>query len=527
MKSDLQRSLNLLKVRFSIGGVLLLVAMIDLSIVWNHSIKEELALQATTFVRRTLSAGESRRVIESLNGVRLASFESITQFDRDGQRIVTLPPSIAPVAYAERGFWHKIIYAEDRTILFLDDEGENAVGSLSFEYLRFGLAHYAIGVWLILVSLLGVMLVNARQKVTKEFQREIELQNSKLIHDLIQKVRHNIRSPLAVLGAYFTAPKESGFDLKEQGQRAVRRIEEILSEMEEGNNPTTVKKVGTPEKALIEISMLAQQIVEEKKLIAPKIDFSFSASEGPIYAAISAMEFKTTLSNIIDNSVQAIVGNGFVKVRLEADGHLVSLEIVDSGCGIPKDLISSLTQKHFSHGKEDGSGLGLFYAQKLMDNSRGSLQIESEVDCGTTITLCFPQVTTPSWHCDEISLDGIKQVHVYDDQAIVLDLFRRKFSNLNADVRYHLVDKIEPLPRAAKNHIHFMDFDFGADKKNGLQIISESGVGKQTVLVTGHYDDPIIQAACLRAGCRLLQKDRISSIKIVERAMTIDSVASL
>jgi hypothetical protein len=60
-----------------------------------------------------------------------------------------------------------------------------------------------------------------------------------------------------------------------------------------------------------------------------------------------------------------------------------------------------------------------------------------------------------------------------------------------------------------------MDFDFGSGKRSGLQIISEAGIAKQTVLVTGHYDDPAIQSACATIGCRLLPKDRISSIKIV------------
>jgi signal transduction histidine kinase len=516
MKSDLQKSLNLLKIRFIVGGLLLLGAMVGLSVIWNGSIKRELAQQATMFVRSTLSAGEPRRVLESLNGVRLASFESITEFDQNGERMVTLPASIAPVAYKDRSLWHRIAYAETRTHLFLDDKGKNPMGSLSFVYSRFGLADYAMGSWMFLMFFLGIMLSNAQKKVTNEFQREIEFQNSKSMTDLIQKVRHNIRSPLAVLSAYFSAPKADSLDLKEQGQRAARRIEEILSEMEPGaQRSVRGGSEAKPQRALIEISMLAEQIVEEKKLIASNIEFSLRCCGGPIYATIPAMEFKAMLSNIIDNAIQAIVGRGTIQVFLEGDGHLVSLEVKDSGCGIPKDLIPSITEKNFTYGKDDGSGLGLFYAQKLMDDHQGGLQVESEEGSGTTIRFFFPQAAVPSWHCSEISLEGISLVNVYDDQRLVLDLFRRKFSGVAIEVRYHLIDEREPQPVAVGSQIHLMDFDFGPNKKTGLQIVEAFGIARQTVLVTGHYDDPGIQAACAKIGCRLLPKDRISSVRIV------------
>ncbi len=514
LKNDLKRSLHLLKVRFIVGGLLLLLAMIGLSVIWNNSIKNELAQQTTMFVRHTLTVGESRRVIEGLNGVRLTSFESITQFDREGQRVITLPPSIAPVAYHDRAFAHRLIYAEVKTSLSFDDEGKQSIGSLSFVYTRFELASYAFVAWLLLMFGFGILLSNAQKKVEKEFYREVELQNSKSVQDLIQKVRHNIRSPLAVLSAYYSANEGDQFGLREQGRRAVRRIEEILSEMEAGKVTETPRIKELTDKALIEISMLAEQIVEEKKMIAPEIEFSFKVCGGPIYSTISTMEFKTTLSNIIDNSIQSIKGTGKVSVYLEGDGHLISLEVIDSGCGIPDDILPKLTEKHFSYGKEDGSGLGLYYAQKLMDESRGSLQIDSTVGHGTAIKLFFPQNATPIWHCEEVSLDGIKKINVYDDQEIVLELFRRKFSSLNIEAQYHLVGKLVRSPRAAKNQIHFVDYDFGIGKKNGLEIIAESGIVKQSVLVTGHYDDPEIQTVCASIGCRLLPKDRISSVRI-------------
>lgn len=503
-----------MQIRFAVGGVLLLAAMIWLSVIWNNSVKTELADQAAMLVRNTLSRIDPRRVIESLNGVQLASFESITQFDRNGQRVVTLPATLAPVAYRDRDLLHKIVFAEVRVDLFFDDEGKNSIGSLSFVYPRFGAVEYAAAAWLFLMFFLGMMLSTAQKKLRQEFQREIEVQNARFTDDLIQKVRHNIRSPLAVLGSYFSQPDGDEFQLREQGQRAVYRIEEILSEMKRQDSPQIVSAATAQTKALVELSVLAQQIVEEKRLIAPRIEVSYCCASRPVYGEVPAMEFKATLSNILDNAIQALNEEGKIDVTLEADGHLVTFRVKDNGRGIPEENLSLVTEKHFTSGKEEGSGLGLYYAQRLMDENCGSLNIESELGTGTVVSMFFPQKATPSWHCDEISLGGVEKINVYDDQPLVLELFRRKLAGSNIEVKLHLVDGADPKPNLSPCELHFLDFDFGPERKNGLEILASSGVAQQAILVTGHFDDPSVQAGCTQIGCKLLPKDRISNLRL-------------
>jgi signal transduction histidine kinase len=509
MNNDLEQSLKNLKVRFAMAGLLLLFAIIGLSVIWNNSIKNELAQQATMYIRRNLNSGDSRGVLESLNGARLGSFENITHFSRDGQRIVTLPPTVGPVSYKDMSLWDQIIFAEAKTYLYLDDDNKMPLGSLSFVYYRFGLAHYAVGFWLFFMLFLSLPLVNARTKVRKEFQREIEIQNSKALQDVIRKVRHNIRSPLAVLGAFFGTPNDIP-NLRDQGNRAVRRIEEILAEIECDNKKCGSKK---QTQALVEISTLVEQIVDEKKLIAQGLQITLTMPSGPIYSTLAAMEFKATLSNILDNSLQAIAGSGKIEVHVQADGHLVSIEIIDNGHGIPTSIKSRVIEKGYTT-KDGGSGLGLYYAQKLMDENQGHLTVESEVGQGTTISLCFPQKPTPSWHCGDLSLRNIQHVHIRDDQSTVLEVWKHKLAQTPVRLHYHR-SGLSPVNAAGTSHLYLMDYDMGHGEKNGLQVISALGIASQSVLVTGHYDDPDVQTACATVGCKLLPKDQISSLRIL------------
>src|SRR6202042_3674889 len=88
-------------------------------------------------------------------------------------------------------------------------------------------------------------------------------------------------------------------------------------------------------------------------------------------------------------------------VHVEADGHLVTVEVQDTGKGIPPDNLPLVRNQGYST-KDGGFGLGLYYAQKLMDDNQGHLEIESEVNKGTKVALNFPQRPAPSWHCSEI-----------------------------------------------------------------------------------------------------------------------------
>lgn len=64
---------------------------------------------------------------------------------------------------------------------------------------------------------------------------------------------------------------------------------------------------------------------------------------------------------------------------------------MDNGCGIPEFQLSKIFDPFFTTKKEgEGTGLGLAISYDIMKEHGGSLEVESEVDKGTTFTLNFP-----------------------------------------------------------------------------------------------------------------------------------------
>lgn len=481
--SDLDRAFRRLMRRYLVAAALLLLAFLGVSVIWNNSIKQELADQATLFLRKNLQAGDTRGELQILNGVRFNAFQSVTQYDRMGHRIVTLPPTVAPIEYKDRSLWDRFWLSEVRSVIRMDDERETSIGEVSFLYSRFELAGYAALAWLSLVVLIALPLSNAKRKLSAELEKEIEVQNSKILKDLINKIRHNIRSPLMVLDAYFTATTTEALRLKDQGHRAARRIGEVLSEMEDESEPKEREEQTAV--AILDAVALARQIVEEKSLTQTAAKIQVKSNTPCAYTRIDGPELKATLSNLLDNALQAVSDNGEIVLEIEADGHLVAVSVQDNGKGIAPELLPKVREKGFTHGKANGSGLGLYYAEKLMEEAKGSLAIESELGRGTKVSLLFPQEPTPIWHCDGLMVPPQGTLHICDDQPYMLQAWQMRLpKKLAKRVRFY--EATELLPSTFGPDDRFLiDYDFGKDKRNGLAAIRGLPTPAHAVLVTG------------------------------------------
>ena len=96
--------------------------------------------------------------------------------------------------------------------------------------------------------------------------------------------------------------------------------------------------------------------------------------------------------NLISNAVQAIDGDGVVKIRaLVVKDGMVSIRIKDTGRGIPEENLSRIFDPFFTTkdvGK--GTGLGLFIAHDIIVRHKGTIRVESTPGKGTTFSVNIP-----------------------------------------------------------------------------------------------------------------------------------------
>jgi len=95
------------------------------------------------------------------------------------------------------------------------------------------------------------------------------------------------------------------------------------------------------------------------------------------------------LVNLLYNALHASTAGK--EVRLLTCSHQDYLRIVieDSGVGIPEEYLERIFQPFFTT-MPKGTGLGLAITQRVIEEHRGKIQVESELDFGTRVTLDFP-----------------------------------------------------------------------------------------------------------------------------------------
>jgi signal transduction histidine kinase len=103
------------------------------------------------------------------------------------------------------------------------------------------------------------------------------------------------------------------------------------------------------------------------------------------------------LMNLILNAVQAIRGEGAVTVRSGKDDKWFTIEVEDTGSGIPPDVLPKIFDPFFTtKGQGEGTGLGLSVSLGIVERHGGEILVRSQVGKGTVFTVRLPAVNVRS-----------------------------------------------------------------------------------------------------------------------------------
>lgn len=144
--------------------------------------------------------------------------------------------------------------------------------------------------------------------------------------------------------------------------------------------------------------------------IGKQVDLHLSLRRNLPKAVLDPEQFEMAVLNIAINARDAMREGGVVelvtgKVRLNGDaaargltpGEYISVEVRDEGHGMSPHIVERATEPFFTtKATGKGTGLGLAMASGFVQQSRGRLEIESEVGRGTTVRMLFPVASAES-----------------------------------------------------------------------------------------------------------------------------------
>ena len=106
---------------------------------------------------------------------------------------------------------------------------------------------------------------------------------------------------------------------------------------------------------------------------------------------IDVEKFSRVLYNIAKNAKEAMKDKGNFFVNCSDQKDQVLFKLTDDGPGIPEEIRDRLFESFVTSGKESGTGLGLAIVQKIVDEHKGKIELQSEVGEGTSFIITLPQ----------------------------------------------------------------------------------------------------------------------------------------
>ena len=269
--------------------------------------------------------------------------------------------------------------------------------------------------------------VMKRTRELEEKNEELALLNNRK-DELVATVSHDFRSPLAIIRQNVQTVLRDLTVMDEDDLRhflqGIERQESRLASMCESLLDLAKLKQHSDFSDRVDLAIVCDTLISGFMDQAEKeqINLAFVCDPNQDYIVAGDGErLEQVVQNLVDNAVKFTEANGRVTVsltRLPKSGEQlarVSLQVSDTGCGIPSDVHHRLFEPFFqvplaAHVGQ-GSGLGLAIAHAVIDAHGGAIEVESEPDRGTVfrITLSEYQETNLKGQEARESIDKIEE----------------------------------------------------------------------------------------------------------------------
>jgi signal transduction histidine kinase len=234
-----------------------------------------------------------------------------------------------------------------------------------------------------------------------ETERELADQAVTSREDFMAMVSHDLRSLLGgiALSAELLKTVEKVDAPFEKVQRYAERIQRFSARMNRlVGDLMDVASIETGKLGLVRVrrdaSMLLRDAMDAFDAVATAAGVQFRC-ESPSEVGVVELDHERilqVLTNLVGNALKFTPKGGRITVRLWRQGPDLCLSVVDTGRGIPAELIEKVFERYFqsSSGERRGLGLGLYISKSIVEAHGGKIWAESAPDRGTTIHITVP-----------------------------------------------------------------------------------------------------------------------------------------
>lgn len=222
----------------------------------------------------------------------------------------------------------------------------------------------------------------------------IKAQKTATWQEVARRLAHEIKNPLTPI-KLSTERLIKKWQQKDKDFDAVfeKSTKTIISEVESLENLVDVfSRYGR----MPEINRVSANITEVIDSVAglytgyKDLQIRIAVDENVPLVNIDKEQFKRVFINIIDNAIRAMHSKGMVDISVKTKDDVVTIDIADTGTGIPDSEKGRLFLPYFSR-RKDGTGLGLAIADKIVRDHGGRIVVRDNNPKGSIFTVEIPK----------------------------------------------------------------------------------------------------------------------------------------
>jgi len=286
--------------------------------------------------------------------------------------------------------------------------------------------------------------------ITREVEQQKKLRRSQkmdALGKLTGGVSHDFNNMLNVIIGYAeilsrnldndSANAHFAREIESAGQRGAALTRKLLSFSGQTSSEDSLVNIN---------SLLEDDINMLSKTMTARIEVELVLDSALWSVKVDKGDLEDVILNLSINAMHAMPSSGKVKyvtaneklnaleadeVGLSAPGEYVRLSVVDTGIGMPQDIINKIFDPFFTTKGEQGTGLGLSQVYGFMERCNGAIVVNSVVGDGAEFSMYFPRelsdadttlLTNQNDDNDKLASKGDEKVLLVDDEPALLQL---------------------------------------------------------------------------------------------------------
>jgi hypothetical protein len=232
----------------------------------------------------------------------------------------------------------------------------------------------------------------AAQRQKEDQKQLLRMERLSIMGETAAVVAHELRNPLVAIGGFARALHRSLAETDPHREYAriiteeVARLERIIHDLLDFIRPKKILR-----KSVVVDELIADTVkMYDRKMVEQGIELILSLRAPGAKARINPSEIQQVVQNLVVNAMQAMDRGGRLEILTQDQPAGVTVEVRDTGPGVPPELRAKLFTPFFST-KASGSGLGLTISSQIIKGHGGTLTCRSADGGGAAFSFTLPR----------------------------------------------------------------------------------------------------------------------------------------